>query len=202
MENQLRARGIKDERVLGAMARVERHLFVDADLKDKAYDDCALPTCEGQTISQPYMVALMTELLELRGDETVLEVGTGSGYQSAVLSLLAAEVYTVERLQGLASRAERRLTDLHYQNIHVIVSDGTLGLEQHAPYDGIIVTAGAPEIPCDYAVQLKMGGRLVIPVGSRHSQVLYQARKTTSGMDKLMSTGCVFVPLIGKDGWA
>ena len=201
VESQLRHRGIKDERVLAAMGQVPRHLFVERDLEDRAYDDCALPVGEGQTISQPYMVALMTELLELKGDETVLEIGTGSGYQSAVLSMLASEVYTVERIHSLATKARKLLADLECGNVHVLISDGTLGLPEHAPYDGIIVTAGAPKIPFQYTEQLKINGRLVIPVGSRYSQVLYLIRKTLRGTEQSISTGCVFVPLIGKDGW-
>jgi protein-L-isoaspartate(D-aspartate) O-methyltransferase len=201
VESQLRGRGIKDERVLAAMEKVPRHLFVDKDLEDRAYDDCALPVGEGQTISQPYMVALMTELLELKGDEKVLEIGTGSGYQSAVLSTLAAEVYTVERIHSLAIKAKKLLADLEYVNVHVVISDGTLGLPEHEPYDAIIVTAGAPKIPLQYTEQLKTDGRLVIPVGSRYSQELYQIRRTSRGIERSVSTGCVFVPLIGKDGW-
>ncbi len=202
VESQLRGRGIRDERVLDAMEKVPRHLFVGTDLEDSAYDDCALPVGEGQTISQPYMVAIMTELLELKGDEKVLEIGTGSGYQSAVLSMLVSEVYTVERIQPLAIKARKLLSDLEYLNVHSVISDGTLGLPDHAPYDGIIVTAGAPEIPFQYTEQLKVNGRLVIPVGSRYSQELYQIRKTSRGTERSVFTGCIFVPLIGKYGWA
>jgi protein-L-isoaspartate(D-aspartate) O-methyltransferase len=202
VEHQLKGRGIRDERVLAAMAKVQRHLFVDEHLQDRAYDDCALPIGEGQTISQPYMVALMTELLELKGGEKILEIGTGSGYQSAVLSLLASEVFTVERIEPLASKARRLLEKLDYKNVHVIVSDGTFGLPEHAPFDGIIVTAGAPEVPSQYIEQLKVNGKLVIPVGNKFSQVLYQIKKTPSGIEKNISTACVFVPLIGKHGWA
>ena len=201
VERQLKVRGIKDERVLAAMEDVPRHRFVGEDLQDNAYDDCALPLGEGQTISQPYMVAVMTELLELKGDEKVLEIGTGSGYQSAVLSLLVSEVFTVERIQCLAANARELLKELDCGNVHVIVSDGSLGLPEHAPFDGIIVTAAAPEIPQCYIEQLNMNGRLVIPVGSRYSQVLYQIKKTPAGMEKSISTACVFVPLIGKSGW-
>ena len=201
VEDQLRARGIKDERVLAAMESVPRHLFVDEHLQDNAYDDSALSIGEGQTISQPYMVAVMTELLELKGDEKVLEIGTGSGYQSAILSMLASEVFTVERIQALASRASRLLKEQNCTNVHVIVSDGTLGLPEHSPYDGIIVTAAAPHIPQQYIEQLNVDGRLVIPVGSRFSQILYKITKTPSGINSIMSTSCVFVPLIGKDGW-
>jgi protein-L-isoaspartate(D-aspartate) O-methyltransferase len=201
VEDQLRARGIKDERVLAAMGKVQRHLFVSDPLQDRAYEDCALPIGEGQTISQPYMVALMTELLELKGHEKVLEIGTGSGYQSAVLSLLASEVFTVERVELLALRARRLMEKLEYANVHIIVSDGTAGLPQESPFDGIIVTAGAPEIPQQYIDQLKDNGRLVIPVGSRYSQILYNIRKTFEGIKTSFSTACVFVPLIGESGW-
>lgn len=202
VEAQLRGRGIKDERVLAAMEKVRRHLFVGRDMEERAYEDGALPLGEGQTISQPYMVALMSEMLELKGGEKVLEIGTGSGYQAAVLSLLAAEVYTVERIHSLALKAQELLADLNYGNVHVVISDGTLGLPEHAPYDGIIVTAGAPRIPSEYTEQLKMNGRLVIPVGDRHSQELYQVRKTPRGIESSPATGCVFVPLIGKEGWS
>ena len=201
VEQQLRARGIKDERLLAAMERVPRHRFVAEHLQESAYDDCALSTGEGQTISQPYMVAVMTELLELKGDERVLEIGTGSGYQSALLSLLAGEIFTIERIPSLAARARKTLEELGYENVYINVSDGTLGLPEHAPYDGIIVTAGAPEMPRHYIDQLKPNGRLVIPVGSRYSQVLYQVKKTPEGIEKKVSTACIFVPLIGKDGW-
>lgn len=201
VEQQLKWRGIRDENVLAAMGVVERHRFVPDDLAESAYDDCALPIGEGQTISQPYMVALMTELLVLNGDEKVLEIGTGSGYQSAVLSRLASEVYTVERIETLALRARRLLEELGCANVHVFAADGTLGLPGQAPFDGIIVTAGAPEIPREYIQQLKIGGRLVIPVGSKFSQVLYRVIRTREGIEKSQSTACVFVPLVGKDGW-
>jgi protein-L-isoaspartate(D-aspartate) O-methyltransferase len=201
VEDQLKYRGIKDERVLGAMENVPRHLFIGEEYQDRAYEDCALPIGEGQTISQPFMVAVMTELLELRGDEKVLEIGTGSGYQAAVLSRLALEIYSIERIEPLAQAARKRLQKLGCFNVQVIESDGTLGLADHSPYDGIIVTAGAPEIPDAYVEQLKDGGRLVIPVGSRYSQVLYVMKKTSSGIEKNLSTACVFVPLVGKNGW-
>lgn len=201
VESQLRPRGIKDERVLKAIGTVPRHMFVDDDQQGRAYDDCALPIGEGQTISQPYMVALMTELLELEGIGKVLEIGTGSGYQTAVLSMLCSEVHTVERIPSIASRAEIRLKDLGYSNVKTYVADGTIGLLSEAPFDGIIVTAGAPGIPEQYIDQLKPGGRLVIPVGTRYSQTLYQITKTLGGIRETMSTPCVFVPLIGQDGW-
>lgn len=198
---QISNRGIKNERVLSAMETVQRHLFVEESLQDKAYDDCALPIGEGQTISQPYMVALMTELLELKGDEKVLEIGTGSGYQTAVLSLLASEVFTLERIHSLAVKAEGLLARLGYHNVHVIESDGTLGLAEQSPFDGIIVTAAAPEVTETFTEQLRMNGRLVIPAGTRHSQTLYRIKKTPSGIEEVMYTGCIFVPLIGKEGW-
>jgi len=202
VEEQLKTRGIRDSRVLQAMRKVPRHLFVSDELQERAYDDCALPIGEGQTISQPYMVAIMTELLELQGDETVLEIGTGSGYQSAVLSLLCSEVYTIERIESLAIKAEGLLRSLGYRNINVLIRDGTMGLPEYAPFDAIIVTAGAPEIPRVYIEQLKINGRLVIPVGDRYSQVLYQLKKTPAGIITKTSTPCVFVPLVGRYGWA
>lgn len=201
VEDQLRTRGIRDERVLAAMGKVQRHLFVSENLQDRAYDDSALPIGEGQTISQPYMVALMTELLELKGHEKVLEIGTGSGYQAAVLSLLASEVFSVERVELLALGARRLMEKLEYSNVRIIVSDGTAGLPQESPFDGIIVAAGAPEIPQQYIDQLEDNGRLVIPVGSRYSQILYNIRKTVEGIKTSFSTACVFVPLIGESGW-
>jgi len=181
VEKQLESRGVQDNRVLEVMRKIPRHLFVREELQERAYDDCALPISEGQTISQPYMVACMTELLSLKGNEKVLEIGTGSGYQSAVLSMLAKEVFTVERIRSISSNAEKLLKDLEYNNVHVIVSDGTLGLPDQAPFDCIIVTAGAPGVPQHYIDQLALGGRLVIPVGDRYSQVLYKITKTELG---------------------
>ncbi len=201
VQYQLRSRGIKDERVLQAMETVERHLFVGEDLRGNAYDDSALPIGEGQTISQPYMVAIMTELLELKGDEKVLEIGTGSGYQAAVLSLLAKEVFTIERIASLALKTDEKFKSLGYSNIHIVTGDGTLGLPEEAPFDGIIVTAASPKIPDTYIMQLKINGRLVIPMGSRYSQTLYKIKKTQSGINISESTPCVFVPLIGEEGW-
>lgn len=201
VEEQLIRRGIEDGRVLEAMESVPRHLFVSDELIDTAYSDCALPIGEGQTISQPYMVAEMTELLELKGNEIVLEIGTGSGYQTAILSQLAGEVFSIERIPSLAEKAKQRLLDIGCRNVHIIISDGTKGLPEHAPYDGIIVTAGAPEVPQSYLDQLRENGRLVIPVGGRYSQVLYRIVKTPEGVEKHMSTACVFVPLVGRDGW-
>lgn len=201
VKDQLMPRGIKDELVLKAMETVPRHMFVGEDRLSRAYDDCALPIGEGQTISQPYMVAVMTELLELEGGGKVLEIGTGSGYQTAVLSMLASEVHTVERIHLIASSAENRLMALGYSNVKTYVADGTIGLPGEAPFDSIVVTAGAPRIPEQYLEQLKPGGRLVIPVGTRVSQTLYQFTKMRSGFAESVSTPCVFVPLIGQDGW-
>jgi protein-L-isoaspartate(D-aspartate) O-methyltransferase len=201
VDRQLRARGIMDEKILSAMGRVERHRFVDKNMRDRAYDDCALPIGENQTISQPYMVALMTELLELKGNEKVLEIGTGSGYQAAILSLFASEVFSIERIETLATKAKDLFQELGYTNIHVLVKDGTLGLPERAPFDGIIVTAASPDIPDTYIQQLKINGRLVIPVGSRYSQTLHKVTKTPKGIKSSISTACVFVPLIGKHGW-
>ncbi len=201
VESQLKTRGIKDKRVLEAMRTVERHLFIGEHLWGRAYNDCALPIEEGQTISQPYMVAIMTELLELKGDEKVLEIGTVSGYQSAILGILAKEVFTIERVKSLALKADNTLKQLGYTNVHVIIGDGTLGLPEEAPFDGIIVTAAAPTVPDTYIKQLKIDGRLVIPVGTRYSQILYQMKNTPEGISTFMSTPCVFVPLIGKHGW-
>ncbi len=199
--DQIIARGITDGRVIEAMESVQRHLFVDDHLKERAYTDHALPIGEGQTISQPYMVALMTELLGLSGEERVLEIGTGSGYQSAVLSLLASKVYTVERIHYLAEKAKQLLKGLEYNNVNVYQSDGSMGLQEYAPYDSVIITAASPQISQRYLDQLKIGGTLVIPSGSRYSQVLYKVKKTVAGIEKSTSTACIFVPLLGKEGW-
>lgn len=201
VDYQLIPRGIKDERVLAAMRKVPRHLFVPDFIRHSAYDDMALPIGDDQTISQPYMVAVMTELLELRGDEKVLEIGTGSGYQAALLAELAREVYTVERISTLADGARRRLTELGYENVYVIVSDGTKGLEDKAPFDRIIVTAAAPKIPEPLINQLKDGGIIVAPVGERFSQILIKGKKEKGMLIEEYHTPCVFVPLVGEYGW-
>lgn len=201
VEEQLVARGIRDTRVLAAMRKVPRHRFLDPLYEGRAYDDHALPIGEGQTISQPYMVALMTELLEIRPEDRVLEIGTGSGYQTAILAELCRWVYSVERVEPLASAAERLLTELGYANVTIHVGDGSQGWKDHAPYDGILVTAGAPGIPHPLVDQLVMGGRLVIPVGDRTAQVLYRVVKEPGGIRRETTTGCVFVPLIGAEGW-
>lgn len=201
VDEQIIPRGIKDGRVLSAMRRVPRHIFAGKELEWRAYGDNALPIGEGQTISQPYMVAVMTEALELKGDEKVLEIGTGSGYQAAVLAQLARSVYTMERIVSLSVRAERLMYELGYHNVVFRVSNGTLGWKEEAPFDGIIVTAGAPEIPEALVDQLSDGGRLVIPVGDRYSQVLKKVVKTAKGIVTTHLLSCVFVPLIGDYGW-
>ncbi len=201
VEGQLEARGIKDNRVLSAMREVPRHLFVAESMQAEAYDDNPLPIGEGQTISQPYMVAVMTELLQLQGPEIVLEIGTGSGYQAAVLSKLCKWVYTVERIQKLSEDAENIIKKCEYKNLTFIVGDGTEGWPAAAPYDGIIVTAGAPRIPDTLVNQLRPGGRLVIPVGDRFSQILKRVVKTQQGTSVESHTGCRFVDLIGRWGW-
>lgn len=201
VQRQLVARGITDRRVLAAMKLVPRHLFVDDSLRDEAYDDTPLPIGDGQTISQPYMVAVMTELLRLKGEERVLEVGTGSGYQAAILSLLCKWVYSIERLQSLSDRARALLESCGYNNVTLFVGDGTKGLPSEAPFDGIIVTAGAPRIPEVLVAQLAIGGRLVIPVGDRFSQTLKCVTKLEEGIEIENHTGCRFVDLIGEFGW-
>jgi protein-L-isoaspartate(D-aspartate) O-methyltransferase len=200
VEHQLRARGISDERVLEALRRVPRHLFVPAARRDRAYDDTPLPLGEGQTISQPYMVAWMTELLELEGREVVLEVGTGSGYQAAVLGVLAKKVYTIERIPQLADEARKILDQLGLDNIE-IVGDGSKGLKEHAPYDRILVTAGSPSVPQVLVEQLADGGRLIIPVGPASMQMLTVVTRHGSEIETHEVGGCVFVPLVGMYGW-
>ncbi len=201
VQRQLVDRGIRDRRVLAAMEEVPRHFFVDEALWHEAYDDSPLPIGEGQTISQPYMVAVMTELLKLGGDEKVLEVGTGSGYQAAVLTRLCRWVYTIERIESLSVRARKAVESCGYTNIDFIVTDGTQGWPEQAPYDGIVVTAGAPNIPHTLVEQLVDGGRLVIPVGDRFSQVLKLVTRTEEGTIVESHTGCRFVDLVGKFGW-
>jgi protein-L-isoaspartate(D-aspartate) O-methyltransferase len=201
IETQLIPRGIKDQRVLDAMRRLPRHLFAGEANLYNAYDDMALSIGEGQTISQPYMVAIMTELLELKGSEKVLEIGTGSGYQGAILAELANEVYSIERIAVLADRAVSTFRSLSYKNIHVRTGDGTLGWPEEAPFDRIIITAAAPKIPDPLLDQLGINGILIIPLGSRFSQTLLKIRKTEKGLIEEHHTPCVFVPLIGEHGW-
>lgn len=201
VETQLLPRGITDRAVLKAMREVPRHEFVPPELRDVAYSDCPLPIAAEQTISQPYIVALMTQELELKGDETVLEIGAGSGYQAAVLSRIAKQVYTVERVKGLAAHAESVLRKQSYLNVKVVIGDGTLGLKGNGPYDAIIVTAACYKIPTALKSQLKDGGRLVIPLGDKGSQALMKIFRRGDEYIEMKICDCAFVPLIGEDGW-
>ena len=202
VETQLIPRGIKDKRVINAMLTIPRHLFVPEEaLWSQAYSDFPLPIGEKQTISQPYIVALMTEALELKGAERVLEIGTGSGYQTAILSMLAEKVYSIERISSLAARARKVLDSINCSNVVIKIGDGTLGWPEESPYDTILTTAAAPEIPKCYIDQLKIGGRLIIPVGDVYSQVLVKVIKTKDGIIKQDMGGCRFVKLIGRYGW-
>jgi protein-L-isoaspartate(D-aspartate) O-methyltransferase len=198
---QIEARGVRDPRVLEAMRAVPRHLFVPGHVIGSAYRDAPLPIGQGQTISQPYIVALMTELLELKGEEKVLEIGTGSGYQAAILGQLAAQVITVERIPQLAQEASELLVQLGYDNVHVKVGDGTLGWPDDAPYDAVIVTAASPQIPEPLKGQLTDGGRLVAPVGPRWTQELVRVRRRGDRYHSETLLGVAFVPLIGEHGW-
>lgn len=201
VEEQLEARGISDTRVLQAFLTVPRHEFVSKDLLPEAYADHPLPIGGGQTISQPYMVALMVQLLHLQGHERVLEVGTGSGYQLAILSQLALEVYSIERLPELADESLSRLEELGYLNVHISVGNGTLGWPEHAPYEGILIAAGAPAVPPPLVRQLADGGRMVIPLGSQQVQTLTLVEKRGGALSQQPITHCVFVPLLGEYGW-
>jgi protein-L-isoaspartate(D-aspartate) O-methyltransferase len=201
VEEQIRARGVADPRVLGAMAKVPRHLFVEEALRDRGYTDRALPIGDKQTISQPYMVAIMSEALELRGCERVLEIGTGSGYQTAILSELAESVFSIERIAPLAQAARRRLEALGCYNVLIQIGDGTIGWNEHAPFDAILVTAGAPSIPRPLLDQLKVGGRLVLPMGEDAAQELVRLRKDEQGIHEEALGECRFVKLIGRHAW-
>jgi protein-L-isoaspartate(D-aspartate) O-methyltransferase len=202
VERQLRRRGIEDERVLEAMATVPRERFVPPDLVPHAYEDAALPIAAGQTISQPFMVARICEELALRGRERVLDVGTGSGYQAAILAALAAEVHTIERIPELAEQARRNLESAGFGNVEVHVGDGSLGLPEHAPYQGIAVAAAAPEPPRSLYGQLAERGRLVVPVGRQRDQLLQVVVRTPEGPAVLRTVPCRFVPLLGEEGFA
>jgi protein-L-isoaspartate(D-aspartate) O-methyltransferase len=202
VQRQLRERDIADERVLAAMERVPRDLFVPPDVRDRAYDDAALPIGAGQTISQPYMVALICEALALRGTERVLDVGTGSGYQAAVLAELAREVDTIERIPELAEAARANLAAAGYRNVHVHVGDGTRGLPERAPFAAIAVAAAAPDLPPSLYEQLEPRGRLVIPVGRRRVQRLELVIRSPEGPAVVKSVPCRFVPLVGEEGFA
>jgi len=201
VSRQLEFRGIVNQGVLDAMRRIPRHLFVDSDLVHRAYNDTPLPIGHSQTISQPYIVALMTQLLQLKPEDTVLEIGTGSGYQAAVLSELAAKVYTVERIPELAERARGVLEQVGADNVQVVLGDGSVGLEKYAPYDAIIVTAAAPDVPEPLKKQLDDGGTLVIPAGGRGTQYLERWVRERDRLQMERMVPVAFVPLLGKHGW-
>jgi len=201
VETQIKARGVKDTRVLKAMLKVPRHLFVEEALRDQAYGDFPLPIGEGQTISQPYIVAIMTEALKLKGNERVLEVGTGSGYQTAILAELALWVYTIEKYSSLLKRAKNILIKLGYKNISFKLGDGSLGWKEVAPFDAIIVTAAAPKIPQPLIDQLLEGGRIVIPVGDEYSQVLVKGIKKDGKLRTQTLEAVRFVKLVGAYGF-
>jgi protein-L-isoaspartate(D-aspartate) O-methyltransferase len=198
---QLEGRGIHDFRVLEAMRTVPRHLFVGEALQDQAYGDFPLPIGENQTISQPYIVAEMTQALEVTKDDRVLEIGTGSGYQTAILAEIAFRVYTIERMRELFIKARKLLDQLAYHNVVAKCSDGTLGWPDESPFEAIIVTAGAPQVPEKLVEQLSIGGRMVIPVGDQFSQTLVKIRRDEDGIHKMDLGGCRFVKLIGEHGW-
>lgn len=201
VRHQIEARGIKDALVLTAFRNVPRHLFVSEALRDQAYGDYPLPIGEQQTISQPYIVAEMTQALELHKDDRVLEIGTGSGYQSAILAQIVYRVYTIERIRSLYIQARKLLDKLRYHNIVMRCSDGTAGWKDESPFDAIIVTAGAPDVPEKLLDQLAEGGRMVVPVGNQHSQDLIKVVKNKMGTHQSNLGGCRFVKLIGEQGW-
>ncbi len=202
LEHELRPAGITDERVLSAMRKVRREKFIPDSLRDRAYGNYPLPIGENQTISQPYIVALMTQALSIQPTDKVLEIGTGSGYQAAILAQLASIVYSIERLATLSNRARTNLYSQGYNNIYLIVGDGTKGLEEYAPYDKIMVTAAAPHVPAPLISQLSNGGKMIIPVGNRFVQDLQLVEKAQNGrIYKSSFGGCRFVPLIGDEGW-
>ncbi len=193
---------IRDERVLDVMSQLPRHRFVPEAIKSQSYNDNALPISGGQTISQPYIVARMTELLELNGSEKVLEIGAGSGYQTAVLASLARKVFSIERLSALANEADRRLKSLGFRNYTLKVADGTEGWDAYMPYDAILVAAGGPQVPEPLVSQLKIGGRMVVPLGEdQRKQILYRVTRTDAGYTTENFGPCAFVPLIGEHGW-
>jgi protein-L-isoaspartate(D-aspartate) O-methyltransferase len=198
----LRKQGISDERVLGAIASIPRELFLHETQTRRAYEDRALSIGMGQTISQPLMVATMTQALQLRGHEKVLEIGTGSGYQTAILARLAAYVHSVERIQQLACIAVKRLEKLEFSNVSIYVGDGTLGWPDQAPYDRILVTAAAPDVPEQLYLQLVPWGKMVIPVGGQERQDLLVVDRAPWGPEKRSLGGCIFVPLVGAEGWS
>ncbi len=201
VEEQLRSRGVRDDRLLAAMSKVPREEFIPSEDAANAYGDCPLPIGEGQTISQPYIVAAMVEVLELNPEDRVLEVGTGTGYQAAILGKLAADVWTIERHAELADQAREILYRLGYKNVHVLCGDGSLGLPERAPFNKILVAAAAPRVPETLVAQLADGGRLVVPVGSRSEQQLEVIRKLGDQISITKHDVCRFVPLVGAQGW-
>lgn len=201
LDEQLSCRGINNKRILDAFYKVERHRFIPEEIRASAYADFPIPIQEGQTISQPYIVALMTQSLALTGKEKVLEIGTGSGYQTALLAELSKEVYTIERFPKLIEIATNILKELGYTNIHMKTGDGTLGWPEQAPFDRIIITAASPRIPLPLTEQLKDTGKLILPLGENFSQVLTLFEKKGNNLEKTQLCGCVFVPLVGKYGW-
>ncbi len=202
VQEQIAARGITDHRLLEVLLKIPRHLFVQEAMAVQAYTDGPLPIGEKQTISQPYMVAFMTELLNLKGNEHILEIGTGSGYQTAVLAMLARRVYTIERIRPLAMQARKVLDSLHLLNVNIKVGDGTMGWEEEGPFDAILVTAGAPAVPEALAAQLAPGGKLVIPVGTESEQTILRVSIDSEGTRNSETLApCRFVPLIGRQGW-
>jgi protein-L-isoaspartate(D-aspartate) O-methyltransferase len=201
VENQLKKRGIRNAQLLEAFRKVPRHQFLPGNLRGEAYTDGPSSIGEGQTISQPYMTAIMTQSAEVVPGDRVLEIGTGSGYQSAILAELGAEVYTVERIPELFEQARETLGQLHYDKVHTRMGNGTLGWEAEAPFDIILITAGAPEIPGPLLEQLAMKGRLVIPLEEGYSQVLYVVRRSQKGFHQERGERCTFVPLMGQYGW-
>ncbi|MCK4244098.1 MAG: protein-L-isoaspartate(D-aspartate) O-methyltransferase [Candidatus Omnitrophica bacterium] len=201
VKEQLISRGVKDPLVLNAFRKVPREKFVPLEQGDESYGDFPLPIGEEQTISQPYIVALMTEALRLKGEEKILEIGTGSGYQAAIIAEIVKEVYTIERIAILAQRAKKILKELSYQNIKIKIGDGTKGWKEFSPYDGIIVTAAAPRVPESLIKQLAKGGRLIIPIGDLYSQELILYEKKRGRLITANFGGCRFVPLKGEEGW-
>ncbi len=201
VQEQLVPRGIKDPRVLEVFSKIERHKFIPDDFRSSSYADYPVSIGEGQTISQPFIVALMTQSLEVNPEDKILEIGTGSGYQTAVLAGLAKEVYTIERIESLAKRAEALLKEIGYNNITIKVDDGTLGWKENAPFDKIIITAASPRIPLPLTEQLTEKGKLIVPLGESFSQVLTLVEKRADRLQYQQICGCVFVPLVGKYGW-